>query len=400
MASFSVLGSGALAGSPALQALQAKVEALQALAARLQAFGESCRALEDDSPEGLLSRRTVVSDRPDGATATALPAAPIGAYRIRIFRLAHQHHIASDAVPASRSVIPAGHYVFSLGAGEHLGSVEVVVGADDWGGDVLETLSQAIDAAGIGAHAWVEYTRGERGDVARLHVLSRASGTRGALYTADVTRNLMVLIGLAASGEATAHNGGTVEPAEDAHYEVDGLERTAPGNRIYLADQRLCLALHGEADDGGLTLRIQPDAGAIGQAMGTWSRALADARAAAAQPAVHGVLAPEADFAGTVDALQPQLAACGLGADLELDGAALARALQDGEVLIVRIQDLADKLEALAERTIADIGRAISALARQAEWYKMVPDPAMARRLARHAIAAYFPGLPRASGGK
>jgi hypothetical protein len=387
MATYSVLGPVS-AGSPALRALQGRMVALQALVSRLEASIRACAALTDGhTPESPMVRRTVKSGLPEIATGTALPAAPVGTFRVRVLRLARQHHIASDAIPAARSVIPAGRYVFALGVGERTATLDLAVGEEERDADVLETLGHAVAAAGLGARSWVEYGRDERGDVARLHVQSWMSGTRAALYTADVSRNLMVLIGLAASGDATDHNGGTVETPDDALYEIDGEPHSAPANRVYLPDRRICLALHSEDPETDAVLATRPDAGVLGRAAGELAMRLADARAAAADPAVKSVIQPDEDFVAALDSMAAALREFGLAVE-----GFPPQATTWAAVDLHALAHLAGRVGASARVAIAGAERAGAALQRQAEWYQMVPDPSAARRLASQAIASYFPG--------
>lgn len=405
MARYSVLGPDSIKSLVDWSGLETKIQALQSLDARLGLLVDETRRLGDDVQGNLLARRTVASSRADVVTAAALPQAPMVAHRIVVEELASAHHIASDALPAARSVIPAGLYRFAVGAGDRMTAFEVQVESTDVDADVVHAVAAAIEAAAIGLTVRIQYGTGEHGDeFVRLHLSNRATGKRAALVTADQSRNLMVLLGLAASGYAGDRNGGTITKARDAVFLVDGVRRAAPANRVYLEEERLFLALHGV---GEATLTIRPDLATVLEVLGDWTRAIGGVLALASQPSVRALLDPPADLLGTVNSLRGALESCGIrlrdGRVLELLPDIIAGALdEDMEAFFSRLaapdSGLARVVLAAAEKEIADSRRASAALARQVDWIRQVPGPLAARRLARQAVAAYSPSSLRITG--
>lgn len=402
MARYAVIGPDSIKSLADRSGLETKIQALQSLDARLDLLFEATRRLGDDAQGSLLSRRAVVSGGAEFVTATALPQAPMVSHRIVVEELACAHHIASDALPAARSVIPAGPYRFAVGASDRMTVFEVQVETSDVDADVVHAVAAAIEASGTGLAVQLEYGTGEHGDeFVRLHLSSRATGKRAALVTADQSRNLMVLLGLAASGYAGDRNGGTVTKARDAVFQVDGVRRTAPANRVYLEEERLFLALHAV---GEATLTIRPDLPSIVEVLGDWVGALGDVLALASQPSVRALLDPPADLLGTVNSLRGALESCGIrlhdGRTLELLPDVIASALdEDIEAFFSRLaapdSGLARVVLVAAEKEIADSRQASAALQRQVDWYRQVPNPLAARRLARQVVAAYAPSLFR-----
>ncbi len=405
MARYSVLGSDPYKGPTERSGLDGKIRSLQVLTARLDVLVAQTRRVSDDSQEGLASRRTVSSNGPTCVTATALPLAPLATYRIEVEQLACAHHIASDALQASRAVIPAGTYQFGIGVGDRMTAIAVDVETTDSDRDVLDTVGAAIQAAGVGVLARVESGLGEHGESMRLHLISRATGKRAALVTADLSRNLMVLIGLAASGFAGERNGGTVALARDAEFRIDGVLHTAPANRVYFEHDRLFLALHSA---GTATLTILPDRAAIAALLSDWAQALGDVMALAVQPSVRALLDPPADLVGTVWSLRSAFTACGVrireDAGPEEIPEAIGQAIaKEPEEFFARLSTpdagLAGVVLDAASKEIADCGRAIAALGRQADWYRNVPSAKAARRLVSLAVAAYSPSTLRVAPG-
>ncbi len=402
MARFSVLGPGSFRGPADRSGLETKIQALQSLIVRLDQLVVGTRRLCDDLQGRLVSRRAVTSSVGECLTATALPVAPLGAHEIVVEELACAHRIASDALAAGRAVIPAGRYRFSVGTGEQMAAMEVHVEPTDVDADVVRAVAAAIDTACPGVSVRIETGRGDHGDeIVRLHLTSRTTGKRAELITADLSRNLLVLLGLAASGWASDTNGGTVTLARDAVFFLEGVRRTAPANRVYLEQARVFLALH---DVGRATLTIRPDTAAIAALLADWAQTIGGALSLAAQPSVRTLLDPPADLLGTVNSLRGAFAACGIrirdNHPPEIRTDMVARALdEDVEAFFARLAGLESGLGsvvlAAAKKEIVDCRRAIAALHRQAEWYRQVPSAQAARRLARQAVAAYSPSSLR-----
>lgn len=402
MARYAVLGPDSLKGLADRAGLETKIQALTSLTARLDLLVAETRRMADDSHEGLQARRAVSSSDLACASATALPSAFLGVHRIVVEELACAHRIASDALPAARSVIPAGTYRFSVGAGDRMTALEVHVEHTDFDVDVVHAVAAAIDAAAAGVTTRIETGAGEHGDeYVRLHLTSRATGKRAALVTADHSRNLMVLLGLGASGRAGDRNGGTVSLASDAVFHVDGVRHTAPANRVYFEDRRLFLALHAT---GEATLAVRPDTAAVAGLMADWAQAMAGVLSLASQPSIRALLDPPADVVETLNALRTALASVGIqlrdGQPPQVLPDVVAQALEDDlEGFFARLASPDTGLAAVvieaAQKEIGSCRRAIAALHRQAEWYRQVPSAQAARRLARQAVAAYSPSTLR-----
>lgn len=195
--------------------------------------------------------RTAISSDPDVLTATAIDSfsADSGAteatYNISVTQLAQgQENIGLELNAADSSVVDMGTNTFNIniyGQDHELG-IEVVGG--DTNEDVLQKMAQAINEAGIGISA--EVTEGIEEGTKRLVIKSEDTGTDSAFTISDVSGNAIT-----ATGIDSVYNA-----AQEAEYEVDGVDYTSSSNKIYLDEGMVTVNLQGVGES---SLTVAPD---------------------------------------------------------------------------------------------------------------------------------------------
>lgn len=195
--------------------------------------------------------RTATSSDPDVLTATAFDAfsADSGAteatYNISVTQLAQgQENTGLELNAADSSGVDMGTNTFNINISgqDHELGIEVVEG--DTNEDVLQKMAQAINEAGIGISA--EVTEGIEEGTKRLVITSEDTGTESAFTISDISGNAVTVTGIDSVYTA----------AQEAEYEVDGVDSTSSSNTIYLDEGMVTVNLRGAGES---SLTVAPD---------------------------------------------------------------------------------------------------------------------------------------------
>ncbi|HEY4555888.1 MAG TPA: flagellar filament capping protein FliD [Lysobacter sp.] len=222
---------------------KAQISAFGALRSALAGL-ESALKKFDGAGADLGRKVTVGADA--GFTATAATNAALGSYQISVERLATAHKLQSAPVAADTQ-LGHGSLSITIGSGTPL-SITVAEGKGTLG-DIRDAIN--AKAAGNGVTATV--VRGDAGDV--LMLSSTSPGSAGAITVAASGGDG----GLAALATA----GGTMTEAAaatDARIVIDGIARTATGNRISDAITGITLDLTKARPGEAFALEIANDA--------------------------------------------------------------------------------------------------------------------------------------------
>lgn len=225
--------------------------ALKELYSDVSDLASKSKKLTLDDFNSVFNDRTATSSDPDVLTATAFDAfsADSGAteatYNISVTQLAQgQENTGLELNAADSSVVDMGTNTFNIniyGQDHELG-IEVVGG--DTNEDVLQKMAQAINEAGIGISA--EVTEGIEEGTKRLVITSEDTGTDSAFTISDVSGNAIT-----ATGIDSVYNA-----AQEAEYEVDGVDYTSSSNKIYLDEGMVTVNLQGVGES---SLTVAPD---------------------------------------------------------------------------------------------------------------------------------------------
>jgi len=169
----------------------------------------------------------------------------VATYEISVAQLARgQENSGLELNRAGASAVDMGANTFNVNInGQDYGlSIEVTEG--DTNEDVLQKMAQSINDASIGISA--EVTGGSEEGTEKLVISSDSTGAASAFSISDVSGNAV-----------TATNVNNVSTtAQDATYEVDGVDYTSDANTIYLDGGLVTVNLKGEGDS---TLKVAPD---------------------------------------------------------------------------------------------------------------------------------------------
>lgn len=193
---------------------RAELSAFGALKSALSGLESTLKKFEGTA--SAMGRKAVVGSDA-GFTASALATAAPGSYQVKVERLAQAHKLQSAPIAATTQV---GHGTLSIAVGSGT-PIEVAIAE---GGGTLAQIRDAINAKAGGVGVTASVVRGDAGDV--LLLSATTAGSAGALTVTQSGGDG----GLAA---LTTGGGLSVQAAaQDAVVVVDGITRTATGNRI------------------------------------------------------------------------------------------------------------------------------------------------------------------------
>ncbi len=195
--------------------------------------------------------RTAIASDTNVLTATAIDAfspesgATEATYNISVAQIAQaQENTGLELNAADSSVADLGTNTFNInisGQDQEL-SIDVVEG--DTNEDVLQKMAQAINNANIGVSA--EATVGAQEGTKTIAVISDNTGAASAFTISDVSGNAVVATGADSVSIA----------AQNATFEVDGINYTSDSNTIYLDEGLVMVNLQGAGES---TLTVTPD---------------------------------------------------------------------------------------------------------------------------------------------
>lgn len=226
---------------------------LSAFGSLSSAFDALKKALDPLRNQDAFGARTAKSSAEDSFTVSAARNAPLGSYEVEVLSLASAHKLVSGALDEAAGL---GAGTLQIEVGDKTFEVEIVAGKDTPAEirDAVNAAAKAVDAK-LGA----TLVRSDDG----VHLSLTATDT-GAAHRIRVTR----LQGDTAL-DALVYDPGTLtslterNPAADAQVRIDGLLRSAAGNRIVDAVPGLTLDLK-KAEPGAIrTFTVSADAGAV-----------------------------------------------------------------------------------------------------------------------------------------
>lgn len=193
---------------------RAELSAFGSLKAAMSGLESALKKLEGGA--AAMGRKTAVGTDA-GFTASAAASATPGSYQVKVEQLAQAHKLQSAAHAAGAQV---GHGTLSIQVGTGA-PIDVAIAE---GAGTLAQVRDAINARAGGSGVTATVVRGDAGDV--LMLASTKPGTAGALTVTQSGGDG----GLAAL--ATGGGLSTNTAARDAVVVIDGVTRTASGNRI------------------------------------------------------------------------------------------------------------------------------------------------------------------------
>lgn len=261
---------------------RAEISAFGALAGALSGLQAALKAF-DGTGSAMARKATVQSGA--GFTASASPEAAPGRYSVRVEALASTHKLRSAPVDADTQV---GYGTLSIAVGSDPPiTVPIAQGAG-----TLSAIRDAINTAAGDGGVRATLVRGDAGDV--LVLTSPRAGGDGAL-TISASGGDGGLSVLATSGGTMS----TVAPAANAEVWVDGVQRTAPGNRLTDLVDGLTIELTAARPGETFSLDVAADPGSLREKMdrfiASYNAAIVELRK---QTANGGNGAPAAALAG------------------------------------------------------------------------------------------------------
>lgn len=194
---------------------KAQISAFGALRAGLGGLESALKKFDGSGSE--LGRKATVGEGA-GFTASAGTSAALGSYRISVESLATAHKLHSAAAASDAQI---GHGTLTIDFGGDA-PIEVTIAE---GAGTLDNIRDAINAEAAGQGVTATIVSGDAGDV--LVLSSTKVGTEGAL-TITASGGDGGLGVLATSGGTMT----TAAAATDAKIIIDGITRTASGNKL------------------------------------------------------------------------------------------------------------------------------------------------------------------------
>ena len=220
----------------------AEISAIGSLKSAITTFTDSLEKLSE--PDTFLGNK-VTSPNKDYFSAKADEDAVAGSYNIVVEQLASSHKVGSGDVSDITAPLGEGTLSFEVD-GE---SFDIEVGPDDSLQDVMKAINASDENIGVTA------TIINQGDSAKLVLTSDETGIENevsvSVSNADASSELY----------AAFNNVETLQAANDAIVQVDGLTVTSPSNEIEGAITGITLDLKKADIDESTTIRVEPDTG-------------------------------------------------------------------------------------------------------------------------------------------
>jgi flagellar hook-associated protein 2 len=231
--------------------LAARTKGYQGLGSKLSSLLTLARSFAATGSQNPLRSITVTGGDPAAFTVTTDGTAQRGSHMVEVLQIATRHTIASipidSTVPAAGSekaaaAGEAGHARFRVTAGEIVQEYSVGLPAGATSGEVMEAIAQAVNVAGGPVTAGVVAQGNGR---SRL-VLQAATTGEAARITAveDLEGAWMADLGLAGEEGPDTPLASTVQTAADARLRIDGVEVSAPENKVRNLLPGVTLDLH------------------------------------------------------------------------------------------------------------------------------------------------------------
>lgn len=213
---------------------QLRLSALGTLKSALAELQTTVRALKSN---GVISKPTATSSRPELFTASATSGAVPGSYALEVVSLAQAHKLVSGTYADADTSLGAGTVQIQAGGG----SFTVTLGSEDNSLAALRTaINSAADNSGVNAT-----------------IVNEAGGARLLLTAKDtgLANQLSVTSSLASFTQ--------LQPARNAHLRIEGFDRYSASNNVTGVVDGLTINLLKAEPGTALQLNVATDAAAV-----------------------------------------------------------------------------------------------------------------------------------------
>ncbi|MGB9804627.1 flagellar filament capping protein FliD [Desulfofundulus sp.] len=215
---------------------------------------EASQPLQLGTTDNVFLKRVATSSVPGAVTAQAQPGATLATYTVTVSQLAAaQQNLGTALASNAAAGLAAGTYTFSLQAGGKTYTISFAVNSGDTNLTVLNSMANALNAAGAPVTAKV--ATDTVAGTSRLVLTASNTGTGNAFTLADITGNAVAYTGANTVSVAAAN----------ASYTVNGIPYTSQSNTVYLDNLKLTLNLLAPVSSA--TVTVAPDTQAISTAV-------------------------------------------------------------------------------------------------------------------------------------
>lgn len=225
--------------------------ALNQLYSDMSDLAAKAKKLTLDDYNSVFNNRTASSSDVNVLTATAMDAFSVSSgateatYDISVTQLAQtQENTGLELDKDAFSVVDIGTNTFNVNIKGQDHELSVTIAEGDTNEEALQKIALSINEANIGVSA--EVTDGSEEGTGKLSLTSNDTGTENSFTISDISGNTIT-----ATGADSVSNA-----AQNAEYNVDGIDNTSNSNTIYLDEGSVTVNLKGVGES---ILEVAPD---------------------------------------------------------------------------------------------------------------------------------------------